>query len=113
MFALDNNKIYQIPRKRKSIRFAQRRPLFTRQFYQDWGKYKQKILEAPTDLWRAWRSVYFYDVNNGNFKRYRNAYKKRLAGFTDDEFQGVIFDNNRLIDGMNFYKNTVIDRCCL
>jgi hypothetical protein len=27
-----------------------------------------------------------------------------LAGFTDDEFQGVIFDNDRLIDGMYFYK---------
>jgi hypothetical protein len=27
-----------------------------------------------------------------------------LAGFTDDEFQGVILDNDRLIDGMNFYK---------
>ena len=47
---------------------------------------------------------FIFMINNGNFKRYRNAYKKRLAGFTDDEFQGVIFDNNRLIDGMNFYK---------
>ena len=27
-----------------------------------------------------------------------------MAGFTNDEFQGVIFDNDRLIDGMNFYK---------
>ncbi len=27
-----------------------------------------------------------------------------MAGFTDDEFQDVIFDNDRLIDGMNFYK---------
>jgi hypothetical protein len=49
-------------------------------------------------------SIYFYDFNQKNYKRYRNAYKRRMAGYTDDEFQGVISDDNRLIDGQNFYK---------
>ena len=31
---------------------------------------------------------YFYDLNNKEYNRYRNAYKRRLAGFTDDEFYG-------------------------
>ena len=66
--------------------------------------YNKRYWKLPLIYGGLGASVYFYDVNNENFKRYRNAYKRRLAGFTDDEFQGVIFDNNRLIDGMNFYK---------
>ena len=30
--------------------------------------------------------LYFYTDNNKVYKRYRNAYKSRLAGFNDDEF---------------------------
>ena len=66
--------------------------------------YNKRYWKLPLIYGGLGASIYFYDVNNENFKRYRNAYKRRLAGFTDDEFQGVIFDNNRLIDGMNFYK---------
>jgi hypothetical protein len=33
--------------------------------------------------------AYFYMNNNKLYKRYRNAYKRRLAGFTDDEFYGL------------------------
>ncbi|RKE92302.1 DUF5683 domain-containing protein [Ichthyenterobacterium magnum] len=36
--------------------------------------------------------VYFYIDNNNEFKRYRNAYKRRLAGFKDDEFFGTVSD---------------------
>ena len=66
--------------------------------------YNKRYWKLPLIYGGLGASIYFYDVNNKNFKRYRNAYKRRLAGFTDDEFQGVIFDNDRLIDGMNFYK---------
>ena len=45
--------------------------------------------------------AYFYINNNKVYKRYRNAYKRRLAGFTDDEFYGVgptpILSNEGLI----------------
>ena len=45
--------------------------------------------------------AYFYFDNNKVYKRYRNAYKKRLAGFTDDEFYGPgntpILSNQALI----------------
>lgn len=33
-------------------------------------------------------SIYFYLNNDKSYKRYRNAYKRRLAGFVDDEFYG-------------------------
>ena len=33
-------------------------------------------------------SIYFYTSNDKNYNRYRNAYKRRLAGYTDDEFYG-------------------------
>ena len=66
--------------------------------------YNKRYWKLPLIYGGIGASIYYYDLNNKNFKRYRNAYKRRLAGFTDDEFQGVIFDNDRLIDGMNFYK---------
>ena len=66
--------------------------------------YNKRYWKLPLIYGGLGASIYFYDVNNKNFKRYRNAYKRRLAGFNDDEFQDVIFDDNRLIDGMNFYK---------
>ena len=66
--------------------------------------YNKRYWKLPLIYGGIGASIYYYDLNNKNFKRYRNAYKRRLAGFADDEFQDVIFDNDRLIDGMNFYK---------
>jgi hypothetical protein len=66
--------------------------------------YNKRYWKLPLIYGGIGASVYYYDLNNKNFKRYRNAYKQRLAGYSDDEFQGVILDNDRLIDGMNFYK---------
>ena len=46
--------------------------------------------------------VYFYLQNDQDYDRFRNAYKRRLAGFTDDEFYGdneePNISNQRLID---------------
>ena len=66
--------------------------------------YNKRYWKLPLIYGGLGASIYYYDLNNKNFKRDRNAYKLRLAGYTDDEFQGVILDNDRLIDGMNFYK---------
>ena len=66
--------------------------------------YNKRYWKLPLIYGGIAASVYYYDQNNKNFKRYRNAYKQRLAGYSNDEFQDVIFDNDRLIDGMNFYK---------
>ena len=46
--------------------------------------------------------VYFYMKNDTDYNRFRDAYKRRLAGYTDDEFFGPgntpLISNNRLID---------------
>lgn len=34
--------------------------------------------------------IYFYIDNNNEYNRYRDAYKRRLAGYEDDEFYGTI-----------------------
>lgn len=66
--------------------------------------YNKRYWKVPLVYGGLGASIYFYDFNQKNYKRYRNAYKRRMAGYTDDEFQGVISDDNRLIDGQNFYK---------
>lgn len=40
--------------------------------------------------------IYFYVENTKDYNRFRDAYKRRLAGFEDDEFQGI--STERLID---------------
>lgn len=46
--------------------------------------------------------VYFYIQNDNDYDRFRDAYKRRLAGFTDDEFFGTgttpAISSDRLID---------------
>ena len=45
-------------------------------------------------------SIYQYTVNSDNYQRFRTAFKRRQAGFTDDEFNGEgafpFFDVSRL-----------------
>lgn len=53
--------------------------------------------------------IYFYSRNNKQYKRYRNAYKRRLAGFTDDEFTNQTtgektLSDDALIDAQKFYS---------
>ena len=66
--------------------------------------YNKRYWKLPIIYGGIGVSTYYYNFNNKNFKRYRNAYKRRLAGYNDDEFQDVILNDDRLIDGMNFYK---------
>lgn len=46
--------------------------------------------------------IYFYKQNDDDYDRFRNAYKRRLAGFKDDEFYGngaePLISNDRLIN---------------
>lgn len=53
--------------------------------------------------------IYFYSSNNKQYKRYRDAYKRRLAGFTDDEFTNQAtgeqtLSDATLIDAQKFYS---------
>lgn len=60
--------------------------------------YNKKYWKIPIVYAALGTGIYFYVDNNNEYKRYRDAYKRRLAGFTDDEFYGagstpVITDN--------------------
>ena len=41
---------------------------------------------------------------NKKYWSYRNAYKSRKAGYSSDEFQNLIIDDDRLLDGASFHK---------
>jgi hypothetical protein len=64
--------------------------------------YNKKYWKIPLVYGAMGTSLYFYVKNNQKYHQYRDAYKRRLAGFTDDEFQYL--DNERLISAQKFYQ---------
>lgn len=66
--------------------------------------YNKRYWKVPLVYGGIGASVYVYDQNHKNYLRYRDAYKRRIAGYNDDEFQNLIPNTDRLIDGQNFYK---------
>ncbi|MGO1752232.1 MAG: DUF5683 domain-containing protein [Psychroflexus sp.] len=50
-------------------------------------------------------SAYFYIHNDKEYNRYRDAYKRRLAGFEDDEFNGLLTKQNLIDAQKQFRKN--------
>lgn len=51
--------------------------------------YNKKYWKLPIIYGGMATSLYFYIDNNNDYHRYRDAYKRRLAGYEDDEFQGI------------------------
>jgi hypothetical protein len=64
--------------------------------------YNKKYWKIPIVYAGIATGIYFHVKNNQDFNRFRDAYKRRLAGFTDDEFFGAgatpIISDDRLID---------------
>ncbi len=58
--------------------------------------YNKKYWKIPLVYAGIGSGIYFYSTNTKDYNRFRNAFKRRLAGFEDDEFQGISTD--RLID---------------
>ncbi|EDM44750.1 hypothetical protein SCB49_14300 [unidentified eubacterium SCB49] len=50
--------------------------------------YNKKYWKIPIIYAGMGTGVYFYIQNQKDYTRFRDAYKRRLAGFTDDEFYG-------------------------
>jgi hypothetical protein len=48
-------------------------------------------------------SLYFYIDNTNKYNDYRDAYKRRLAGYEDDEFFNILTDDN-LIDAQKLFR---------
>ena len=51
--------------------------------------YNKKYWKIPIVYAALGTGIYFYIDNTNEYKRYRDAYKSRLAGFDTDEFWGV------------------------
>lgn len=64
--------------------------------------YNKKYWKIPIIYAGMATGIYFYIQNDNDYDRFRDAYKRRLAGFTDDEFFGPgpnpIISTDRLID---------------
>ncbi len=50
--------------------------------------YTKKYWKVPIVYAALGTGIYFYIDNNNNYNRFRDAFKRRLSGFTDDEFYG-------------------------
>lgn len=51
--------------------------------------YNKRYWKIPIVYAAIGAGIYFYVDNKNEYNRYRDAYKRRLAGFTDDEFWGT------------------------
>ena len=62
--------------------------------------YNKKYWKIPIVYGAIGTGIYFHNENNKSYKKYRSAYKRRLAGFTDDEFWGTGLTPNISNDGL-------------
>ena len=66
--------------------------------------FNKKYWKIPIVYAAIGTSIYSYNFNQKKYWNYRNAYKSRKAGYSNDEFQNLILDDNRLLDGADFHK---------
>jgi len=64
--------------------------------------YNKKYWKIPLVYGAIGVSLYYYTDSNQKYNQYRDAYKRRLEGYTDDEFSYL--DESRLIAGQKFYQ---------
>ncbi len=64
--------------------------------------YNKKYWKIPIIYAGMGAGVYFYKQQDEDYNRFRDAYKRRLAGYKDDEFWGngneALISNDRLIN---------------
>ena len=64
--------------------------------------YNKSYWKVPLVYAALGTGIYFYVNNTRQYNRYRDAYKRRLEGYNDDEFSNL--DDSRLITGQRFYQ---------
>lgn len=72
--------------------------------------YNKKYWKVPIVIGAITGGILVYDFNNKQYNRYRDAFRRRLAGFTDDEFYGtgatpVISDDGLIRAQRQFRRN--------
>jgi hypothetical protein len=64
--------------------------------------YNKKYWKLPLVYGAIGASLYYYSVNNTKYNQYRDVYKRRLEGYTDDKLSYL--DNTRLVNAQKFYQ---------
>ncbi|NNT72255.1 hypothetical protein HKT18_08525 [Flavobacterium sp. IMCC34852] len=64
--------------------------------------YNKRYWKIPIVYGALGTSMYFYLDNNKKYHSYRDAYKRRLAGFTGDQYSYL--DDSRLVQAQRFYQ---------
>lgn len=67
--------------------------------------YNGKYWKIPIVYAAIGTGIYFYIDNNKQYNRVRDAYKRRLAGFSDDEFQNRLTDDGLREAQKNYRRN--------
>ena len=67
--------------------------------------YNKKYWKIPLVYAAIGTGVYFYVDNNKQYNRVRDAYKRRLSGFEDDEFQGRLTNDGLREAQKSFRRN--------
>ena len=66
--------------------------------------YTGKYWKLPIIYGGLGTSGYYYFYQTKQMNSFRDIYKRRIAGYTDDKYANRIFQNDQLIQGMNFHK---------
>ncbi len=64
--------------------------------------YNKKYWKIPIVYGAIGVSLYYYIDSNKSYNQYRDAYKRRLEGFNDDEFS--FYNDEQLISAQKFYQ---------
>jgi len=67
--------------------------------------YNKRYWKLPIVYGAIGTSVAIYIYNNDQYHRYRDAYKRRLAGYSDDEFQDLLSDESLINAQEQFQSN--------
>ncbi|GGD15911.1 DUF5683 domain-containing protein [Flavobacterium orientale] len=70
--------------------------------------YNKKYWKIPIVYGGLATGIYFYADNNKKYNEFRDIYKRRLEGFTDDEYFGIYSDNVIINAQRTFQRNRSI-----
>lgn len=64
--------------------------------------YNKRYWKIPIVYGAIGVSMYYYIDSSKKYHQFRDVYKRRLEGYTDDEFR--FYDNDRLVSAQRFYQ---------
>ena len=104
---VEEDSIYISPRKLKLINdpLTPSKAAFYSSIIPGLGQvYTRRYWMVPIIYGGLGASAYYYNYNNKEMNKYRTAYKRRLAGYFDDEYMDIIPENEKLLEGMKFHR---------